>query len=246
MSESPAPVPRLGRGRTPATPAAQGEREALYRAHLLDSAEPLFADRGFDETRMQDIALAAGVSLSKLYAVYDSKQTLYTALLSRRNHDFMQWIAGSGITRVRAIEDLLKVSARSLGYLLAHRDFLRLQLREGHAWHHPAAQRTGKEQRAWSASLAFMQDVIAWGMRKRLFVPCDARHQAHMIVSLQQIRLESWVRDGMKGDAAELVEQIQCDLLRLLCRPEVAAGLLKPQGHRLGDALRAALERGNS
>jgi AcrR family transcriptional regulator len=50
---------------------------------LLDAAEELFADRGFDRTTVRDIAGRAGVNQSLLFRYFGSKDALFAAVLAR-------------------------------------------------------------------------------------------------------------------------------------------------------------------
>jgi AcrR family transcriptional regulator len=55
-----------------------GERRAL----ITDAAARLFAERGYDATRLDEIAAAANVTKPVLYRHFDSKQALYLELLA--------------------------------------------------------------------------------------------------------------------------------------------------------------------
>jgi len=60
-----------------------GER----RASIVEAAGPLFGERGYAATRLEDIATAAGVTKPILYRHFDSKKALYLALLERHRED---------------------------------------------------------------------------------------------------------------------------------------------------------------
>lgn len=51
------------------------------RRHILDTAKPLFVDRGYAATSMRQLAKAAGVSLQTLYNAFSSKFGLFSALM---------------------------------------------------------------------------------------------------------------------------------------------------------------------
>lgn len=53
------------------------------RSQILDAAAAIFARSGFHESRMEDIAAAAGLSKGTLYLYFDSKDAIVTALLRR-------------------------------------------------------------------------------------------------------------------------------------------------------------------
>lgn len=58
-----------------------GATAAETRERLLAAAADVFAERGYDGTRVADIAAAAGVSNGALYAHFDSKAQLLVAAL---------------------------------------------------------------------------------------------------------------------------------------------------------------------
>jgi AcrR family transcriptional regulator len=62
------------------TSAANSLRKDLVLEHLLDSAAELFLQRGYANTRMQDIAESARMSRSSLYYYFKNKEQVLLAL----------------------------------------------------------------------------------------------------------------------------------------------------------------------
>ena len=62
------------------TSAANSLRKDLVLEHLLDAAAELFLQRGYANTRMQDIAESAQMSRSSLYYYFDNKEQVLLAL----------------------------------------------------------------------------------------------------------------------------------------------------------------------
>lgn len=56
-------------------------RRALARAAAVDAAALLFAERGFGATAMADVSRASGLSLKALYAAFESKDELFSAVI---------------------------------------------------------------------------------------------------------------------------------------------------------------------
>jgi AcrR family transcriptional regulator len=56
------------------------QRRAKLQA-ILDAALDVFAEKGFADSRLDDVALRAGVAKGTLYLYFDSKQTLFEALI---------------------------------------------------------------------------------------------------------------------------------------------------------------------
>ncbi|AOY95860.1 TetR family transcriptional regulator [Cupriavidus sp. USMAA2-4] len=78
MQGKKAPRAAAGPGAVPAPP------EASKRERVLDAAERLFAEGGFDGVSMRDIAAAAEVGLPLIVYHFETKAKLYRALFERR------------------------------------------------------------------------------------------------------------------------------------------------------------------
>lgn len=53
------------------------------RSEVLDAATRVFGEKGYDETRMDDIAAAASLAKATVYAYFDSKDQIFTAVVER-------------------------------------------------------------------------------------------------------------------------------------------------------------------
>lgn len=61
----------------------QYERSAETSARILDAAQKLFADLGYEGVSMRAVAAEAKVNLASIVYYFDSKQGLFTAVLTR-------------------------------------------------------------------------------------------------------------------------------------------------------------------
>lgn len=83
---------------------APAERRVL----IVEAAGRLFGERGYDGTRLDDVAAAAGVTKPVLYRHFDNKTALYLALLERHRADLGSFAAavpaaGTLEQRLRAV-----------------------------------------------------------------------------------------------------------------------------------------------
>jgi AcrR family transcriptional regulator len=62
-------------------PARWKRRKAARPAEILDAALDCFAERGFTATRMDDVAVRAGVTKGTVYLYFKTKEELFTALV---------------------------------------------------------------------------------------------------------------------------------------------------------------------
>jgi TetR/AcrR family transcriptional regulator len=63
-------------------PARRGPRASLTREAILHAAESLFAERGFAEARLEDVALRVGMRRASLVYHFRDKHELYDAVLA--------------------------------------------------------------------------------------------------------------------------------------------------------------------
>ncbi|WP_248958453.1 TetR/AcrR family transcriptional regulator [Sphaerisporangium perillae] len=89
-----------------------GVTAAETRERLLRAAAKVFAERGYDGTRVADIAAAAGVSNGALYAHFDSKAELLVAALRAHGRQLLANLFAADPDR--SITDLLLVIGRWL------------------------------------------------------------------------------------------------------------------------------------
>jgi AcrR family transcriptional regulator len=85
-------VARRGGRRTPTpapagseTPPFQQERARRTYATLIEAAQALFSERGYDATGTPDIADHAGVSVGTFYRYFDDKKQIYLEVVRRHS-----------------------------------------------------------------------------------------------------------------------------------------------------------------
>lgn len=111
-------------------PIARSRDAQRSRRQILDAAERLFAERGYEATTMADIASASGLSRGAPAYFFTSKDELYRSTLARvfeemaaliRNHEF-------GVGDPRGV--ITDVVSSYLDFLAARPNFVRLVTRE--------------------------------------------------------------------------------------------------------------------
>jgi TetR/AcrR family transcriptional regulator len=111
-------------------PAALSRRGSHTRARILDAAEALFAERGFDAARLEDVAERVGIRRASIVYHFRDKRELYDAVLEGVFGDFRARLAavldapGPLLARVEA------AIAAWVDYVGARPSLARLLLRE--------------------------------------------------------------------------------------------------------------------
>ena len=70
-------------------PRRRDEARALFRNAILDSAEAVFAHKGFHGARLQDIAARARIAVGTVYNHFEDKDAVLAALLEERSEEML-------------------------------------------------------------------------------------------------------------------------------------------------------------
>ncbi len=111
------------------------QHQDLSRTQLLDAAEELFGRKGFHDTTLKEVAVAAGFSVGSVYSFFENKDDLFGQVYLRRADEFMPGmrnvIAGSG-TALDVIGAMVEFQVR---FFREHPHFGRLYLfHSGHVF----------------------------------------------------------------------------------------------------------------
>ena len=87
------------------------------RATILQTAEALFVERGYDRTSMREIATAAGMSLSTLYAQFEGKDSLLRAVAAPRLTAFVTEVRRAAAAETDPLERALAVVASACSFI---------------------------------------------------------------------------------------------------------------------------------
>jgi AcrR family transcriptional regulator len=199
---------------------ARKAKEELYRQLVLDAALTLFADRGYDETKIGEIAEESGVSLQTLYSVFPGKAAIYREIQEYGDEELHR----RAIEQSHAIAEPLPAMLAGLRattlFFLEQPDFLKLRLHGGFTWgaEASAAGSRGRTE-AWRAALELLRGACQRCIEVKVFVDRDPDLIARMVVSMQQVELAHWLDGGMKDDPEQVATDLEEHVERAFRRP---------------------------
>jgi AcrR family transcriptional regulator len=183
---------------------------------VVEAGERLFAERGVDDTRMEEVAAEAGLSLGTLYSVFPSGKSevvraIHDARLSELRAASIEEARGGASTI-----GLLMAGLRGyIRYFLEHPNYLRMHLREGYAWSGQAAAPTRERAAAWSEGVTVLTSLIQRGRDDGDFVCADPSLEARMLIATQQVQLEAWVEQGMTRTTDDVLDDVENYVTRM-------------------------------
>jgi AcrR family transcriptional regulator len=204
-------------------------KRELYREAILDAAERVFGEEGYEATRVQRIAADAGVSLTTLYSVLESKWEIYRAVNRRRLREVMSLAQSVLEGDLSSLDTLIAGTRMQLAFFMERRDFTKMQLKEVTAWSTIELLRSPEQVEALDAGLELFAGLFRQCIEDGFLIDDDPELMARMVIASQQVRLAMWMNRGCKEAPNAVADAALRHLLRSYCRTE-----------RLGLALQAA------
>jgi AcrR family transcriptional regulator len=190
-------------------------RERMYRDLVFESAERVFAEKGFTESSMQDVAAEAGISLKTLYATFPGKDDIYKEILTVHGLDLLNAIPDTRHFEGPALAKFELGLRGIVGFLIEHQQFFRILLQEGQAW---GLNPRGEEARAtWEAGLVTVREILVGGIESGEFLPADPDLLAPTVSAILQVQLAGLLDRGDGLDPNAISAEIMETLRRLLC-----------------------------
>ena len=197
---------------------ARRARNDVYRQHIFEAAERVFAERGFEAAKVQEISRLAGLSMGTIYAIFPSKAELFRAILEERGSELLALVQGVAARQAPARESLAALIERYIGYFLAHPSFLQMQLRSGTSWALGPTAGTEIQVEHWRSIHALQAEIFRRGIAEGVFVEEDPAYLARLFSVMDQVLLADWVAGGMRAQREELVRRLQEQVERSFCR----------------------------
>jgi TetR/AcrR family transcriptional regulator len=119
-------------GKTMQAAANSGDKlkQAAGELAILEAAEKLFARQGYDGVSMRGIALEAGVSKANIYHHFESKESLYLAILKSSTDETAQLIEQLAGSEGRFEERLVEFAKAHLEHLFNRKNAAKVILHE--------------------------------------------------------------------------------------------------------------------
>jgi AcrR family transcriptional regulator len=188
----------------------------MYHDLVLESAEQIFGDKGFEDATMREVAQEAGISLKTLYATFPGKQDLFAEIQAVRGRAFLERVTDAVAAGSDALGRLTRAVRAYADFLLEYPNYLRMHLRERISWGlGPAPEGEGSE--LWRDGVESFASIVRSGIEEGVFHPGDAETMATMGVAIIQVQLSRAVEAG-ESDADRLADEVLLHLRRLLCR----------------------------
>lgn len=174
---------------------------ARRRRQLLDVALRVFAERGFHDASMNDIAVAAGVTKPVLYQHFTSKRELFAELLTDVGRDLQEAIT-KAVTAAATPREMVELGFTAyFSYVDQHRDAFQLFYGGSMARDEEFAEVVNQTETAVAGLVAGLIEIegLSPGQRQVL---------GHGVVGLIEGASIHWLRSNSDADPTTLARQL--------------------------------------
>jgi AcrR family transcriptional regulator len=206
----------------PLAPTLQERKQQVVRDAIWEAATDLFAEKGYDETTIEDIARKAGVSRRSFFRYFSSKRDLMA-----------QGIVGFG----GYLTDAIEACPPNCPLSAVFRETVRQVARRCAA--HPRARKVMQIAAKYPAAKE-AQESRAAELRQRVEKALSGRCEekdlppgilAGLILSVLDVTFRLWFEQGDQ-DASELAERVLASLRSLVCDNQPIAVAPQPSPSR--------------
>lgn len=175
------------------TRRAEAKRESR-RAHILATAEKVFAEKGYHHTRISDIIDAAGIARGTFYLYFESKNAIFLELLDELLIVLRATVVGVDATAgAGAVQDqLVDTVSHIIRAVTQHRALCRIILREAVGLD---AEVDGKLREFYDNLHVFVRQSLENGRRLGLVRDVDTDIVASCILGSIKYLLEERLMD---------------------------------------------------
>jgi len=198
--------------------AAKRARNEVYREHILEAAEDVFAEHGFEAAKVQQIAERARLSMGTIYSIFPGKQELYDALLASRGDELLRVLRDVHGRDTSSRDTLDALIAVYVDWFVTHPSFLRMHLRSGASWALAPAAEAATRHQYWTDIHGLQAGIFQRGIADGTFVDEDPGYLAKLFSVMDQVLLADWVTRGMPPERDVLVTRLQTQAHRAFLR----------------------------
>jgi AcrR family transcriptional regulator len=174
---------------------------ARRRRQLLDVALRVFAERGFHDASMNDIAIAAGVTKPVLYQHFTSKRDLFAELLNDVGRDLQETIT-KAVTAAEGPREMVELGFTAyFSYVDEHRNAFQLFYGGSMARDEEFAEVVNQTESAVAALVAGLIEIEGLS-------PGQRRVLGHGIVGMIEGASIHWLKSNSDADPQTLAHQL--------------------------------------
>jgi len=181
--------------------AKRKEREFnLRRAEILEQAEKIFAAKGFYNTTVAEIAAASGFAVGTIYLFFESKEQLYTAMLTEKLNMMYEGIRKAVGQEAGVFRKIEVLTASNFQFIESNAEFCSIFVRGDHLSLSEGSEALRERMiRDYADHVSFLEEVIREGIRTGDLKKMDPRMMAAALLGIINSCSFKWLTVAKEG-----------------------------------------------
>lgn len=191
---------------TTEAPSRRDREQHRKKQDILDVAERIFVEKGYEQASMEEIAEAAEYAPSALYRYFDGKSALFLAVIESNADTWLQTYHDATVSTSDPIEAMRAGIRAGLEFTDRHRHFILLYYRE---------QALIARLQEGTQSSKVTDEILRWhalgvrsGQQRGIFREGDADLYAHALHSMGSGIVSHWLCSGSQATPSEIADLI--------------------------------------
>jgi AcrR family transcriptional regulator len=175
--------------------AQRKERECnLRRAEILEQAVKIFAAKGFHKTTMAEIARASGFAVGSIYLLFESKEQLYTEMLSEKLNMMYSGIRKRVAKEADIVKKIEMMILSQFHFVEKNAEFCSIFIRGDHlSLSGGSIELRKRMMNDYAAHIAFVEAVMNEGVRRGILKGMDPRMMAAALAGIINSSASKWL-----------------------------------------------------
>ena len=180
--------------------AKRKEREFnLRRAEILEAAVKVFAAKGFHSASVAEIAAASGFAIGTLYQIFESKEQIYTAMLTEKLTMMYAGIRAAVEEEADCVRKIELLIASHFQYVEENSEFCSIFVRGDYlSLSEGSAEIRNRMRSDYSLHVSFIEDVMRDGIRTGILKKIDPPLMAAALTGIVNSYASKWLTVAQK------------------------------------------------
>jgi TetR/AcrR family transcriptional regulator len=183
------------------------QRERLQRRRdIFDAAERVFADKGYHNASIEEIARTAEFGTGTVYLYFKDKETLYLELFAEKIGELYDYVRAGIGTETEPVKALRRLIAARMEFFHRNRAFFQIYMREGRDWWWLKNNKWAEVRRLYEGYIELLTELVRKGQRRGLLRKGDSRDYAIALSGMMVQLTRDWLEREAQTPLTNSVE----------------------------------------
>jgi len=191
------------------------QRERLQRRReIFATAERVFAEKGYHQASIEEIARAAEFGTGTVYLYFKDKETLYLELFEQKVRELLEQVERGVGAEKEPIMALRRLILARMEFFERNRAFFQIYMREGMDWWWMKREKWAAVRKTYDGYIRLVTRLIQQGQRAGLLRKGDTRQYAVALSGIMIQLTRDWLEHEPERSLTDSVEFVARLFLR--------------------------------